>query len=232
VPPSKACEAELAAAAHDRLVIAVDGPAAAGKGTLARRLASHLGLAYLDTGRIYRAVARLVLDAGSAPDDEQAAVAAAEALRPQDLERADLRDEATGEAASVVAGIPAVRTALLAFQRRFAEAPPEGAVGAVLDGRDIGTVVCPCATVKLYVTASPEERARRRHKELREAGVESIYSRVLADLIARDERDSGRSVAPLRPAADAVVLDTTSLNAEDAFQEALRHVEVRLRQRS
>lgn len=222
----------MTGSARDALVIAVDGPAAAGKGTLARRLASHFGLAYLDTGRIYRAVARLVLDAGAAPDDERAALAAARSLRPHDLDRADLRDEATGEAASVVAGIPAVRAALLAFQRRFAEAPPGGAAGAVLDGRDIGTVVCPSAPVKLFVTASPEERARRRHKELREAGVEGIYSRVLADLIARDERDSGRSVAPLRPAADAVVLDTTSLSADDAFEEALRQVEVRLRHRS
>lgn len=212
------------------VIIAVDGPAAAGKGTLARRLASHLGYAYLDTGSIYRAVARLVLDSGAVPEDNAAATAAARTLRPRDLDRPDLRDECTGQAASVVAGMPDVRAALLDFQRRFAEEPPAGHEGAILDGRDIGTVVCPDACIKLYVTASPEERARRRHKELLEAGVQSIYSRVLADVIARDERDSGRSVAPLRPADDAVVLDTTTLNAEDAFAEALRHVEACLRQ--
>lgn len=211
------------------VVIAVDGPAAAGKGTLARRLAAHLGYAYLDTGLIYRAVGRRVLDAGEVPGNEAAAVAAARSLSPSDLDRPGLRSEEAGEAASVVAAMPAVRTALLEFQRRFAAAPPAGFAGAILDGRDIGTVVCPGAPVKLYVTASAEERARRRHKELLEAGVKSIYARVLADVIARDERDSGRSVAPLRPAENAVVLDTTSLDADAAFAAALRHIRTCLR---
>ena len=203
------------------MIIAVDGPVAAGKGTLARRLAAALGFAYLDTGRIYRAVAARLIDQGADPADPAAAVAAAEALQPAALERPDLRREDIGQGASIVAADGEVRRALLAFQRRFAEAPPEGAAGAVLDGRDIGTVVCPGAEVKLFVTASDEVRARRRHKELQEARQESIYARVLQDLRDRDARDSGRSAAPLRPAEDAIVLDTTDLDAEAAFQAAL-----------
>lgn len=206
------------------MIVAVDGPVAAGKGTLARRLAAALGFAYLDTGRIYRAVAARLIDLGADPADPAAAVAAAKSLDPAALERPDLRREDIGQGASVVAANPEVRAALLAFQRRFAEAPPGGGPGAVLDGRDIGTVVCPDAEVKLFVTASDEVRALRRHKELQETGQESIYARVLQELRDRDARDSGRRAAPLRPAEDAIVLDTTDLDAEAAFQAAFRAI--------
>ena len=206
------------------MIIAVDGPAAAGKGTLARRLAAELGFAHLDTGRIYRAVAAKVLAAGRDTRDAAAAVRAAGTLEPEDLERGDLRREEVGQGASVVAAVPEVRAALLAFQRRFAEHPPGGQAGAVLDGRDIGTVVCPGAEVKFYVTASPEIRAGRRHKELLEGGERSIYARVLQEVRDRDARDSGREAAPLRPAEDAVVLDTTEMNADAVLAAALGHI--------
>jgi cytidylate kinase len=210
------------------LVIAIDGPAAAGKGTLARRLADHLSLAYLDTGSIYRAVGISLLTAGQDPAAPAAAAAAAQALSPESLMilQADplLRAEEGARAASLVAAQPPVRAALLDFQRAFASTPPGGAAGAILDGRDIGTVVCPDATVKLFVTASVEERARRRVKELRERGEESIESRVLQDMKERDERDQARAVAPLRPADDALVLDTSDLDADAAFAAALEHI--------
>lgn len=207
------------------LVVAVDGPAAAGKGTLSRRLAESLGLAYLDTGLLYRAVGRRVLADGADPADAAAAAAAARAIDVGDLAHPDLRTEPVGEAASKVAAVPAVRAALLDFQRGFAAEPPDGKAGAVMDGRDIGTVVCPGARIKIFVTASAEERARRRHKELLERGSPSIYARVLADVIARDQRDSEREAAPLRRAADAFLLDTTALDAEAALAAALRHIE-------
>ena len=207
------------------LVIAIDGPAAAGKGTLARRLASHLGFAYLDTGRIYRAVARILADSGAEPDDTEKAVAAAQALDLADLDRPGLREEAIGKAASKVAAIPEVRAALLGVQRRIGSNPPAGTSGIVIDGRDIGTVVFPDAPVKIYLVASTEERARRRHNELLGEGAPSIYGEVLADVIARDERDSRRADAPLRPAEDALILDTTNLDADAAFRAALAHVE-------
>lgn len=203
-------------------VIAVDGPAAAGKGTLARRLAAALDLPHLDTGLLYRAVGRRVLDAGCDPTDP-AAAREAEALTPEDLDRPDLRAPEVDRAASLVAAIPGVRAALLAFQRRFAEAR-----GAVLDGRDIGTVVFPDADLKLFVTASDEERARRRWRELKGRGVEVPFETVLADLRARDARDATRAVAPLRPAVDAIVLETTDLNADAAFARALAIVRDRL----
>ena len=206
------------------LIIAVDGPAAAGKGTLARRLADHLGLAYLDTGLIYRAVARTLLERGEDPGDAEKALAAARDLSLADLDRPGLRDEAVGEAASRVAAMPAVREALLDVQRRLGNAPPPGTGGVVVDGRDIGTVVFPAAPVKLYLVASTEARARRRHKELLGRGVPSIYAQVLADVIARDERDSRRAVAPLRPADDAFVLDTTDLDPDAALRAALTYV--------
>lgn len=214
--------------AHDLLVIAIDGPAAAGKGTLARRLANELGLAYLDTGSIYRAVGVSVLKAGQDPADTAAAAAAAQTLTPDSLSVLQqdplLRSEDGGKAASLVAAQPAVRQALLDFQRAFASTPPGGARGAVLDGRDIGTVVCPDARVKLFVTASVEERARRRVKELRERGETVIESVVLQDMKDRDERDQARAVAPLRPADDALVLDTSALDADAAFAAVLAHI--------
>lgn len=206
------------------MIIAIDGPAAAGKGTLARRLAQELDLAYLDTGSIYRAVAAKLLAAGQNPEDEAAAVAVAGSLAPSDLDRGDLRAEGVGEAASQVSAIPAVRRALLAFQRDFAHNPPGGRRGAVLDGRDIATVVCPDACAKLFVTATPEERARRRHEELLARGERSIYARVLRDMEARDARDAARHAAPLRPAEDAVVLDTSGLDVQAAFATALEVV--------
>ena len=203
------------------MIIAVDGPSAAGKGTLARALAERLGFAHLDSGLLYRAVAAALAVAEDDPGFTAAARRAAEALSAADLQRPGLRGERIGHLASKVAAIPEVRTALLAFQRDFAGSPPGGAPGAVLDGRDIGTVVCPDADLKIFVTASPEERARRRHKELRERGEESIYARVLQDIETRDARDSERAVAPLRAAEDAIVLDTTELDSEAALAAAM-----------
>ncbi|MEK9672187.1 MAG: (d)CMP kinase [Rhodospirillaceae bacterium] len=203
------------------MIIAIDGPAAAGKGTLARRLAAELGLAYLDTGLLYRATGRCVLDVGGDPEDPVAAEAAARALKPEDLKRGDLRTDDAAQAASKVSAIPGVRAALLEFQRGFAKNPPAGAKGAVLDGRDIGTVVCPDAPIKLFVTASVEVRAQRRHKELQEKDPDVIYARVLEDMRERDARDSSRSVSPLEPAKDAVIVDTSDLNADQAFEKAL-----------
>jgi len=210
------------------LVVAVDGPSAAGKGTLARRIAEHFNLAFLDTGLIYRAVGARLLRAGRDPGDEAAAVAAAREVGLDELDAPELRADAVAQAASRVAAIPAVRAALLAVQRRFAADPPAGprgpAAGAVLDGRDIGTVVCPDAAVKLFVTASLETRAERRHKELLGQGRQSIYARVLQDMSERDARDSGRAVAPLTPARDAVIVDSTALDKDAAFAVAARHV--------
>ena len=203
------------------MIIAVDGPAASGKGTLARRLARQFGLAHLDTGLIYRAVGLAVLQAGERPDNEAAAVAAAHHLDLDNFSVEDLRSDQVGEVASVVAGMPAVRQAVLVVQRRFAAR----ASGAVLDGRDIGTVVCPDADVKLFVTASPEVRARRRHAELKAAGFDLDYDEVLAALKARDRRDTERAVAPLRPASDAHLLDTSDLDIETAFRAAVDIVE-------
>lgn len=204
-------------------VIAIDGPAASGKGTLARRLARHFGFAYLDTGALYRAVALAVLRGNGDPADPAQAEAAARSLAPDDPIFADpaLRTDQTAHGASVVAALPGVRAALLAFQRAFAQAPPNGAPGAVLDGRDIATVVCPEAQAKLFVTACREVRALRRLKELQAAGIAATLSAVLEDMTARDERDSRRAVAPLRPAVDAFVLDTSEHDAEQAFQAAL-----------
>lgn len=206
-------------------VIALDGPAAAGKGTLARRLARHYGLAYLDSGALYRAVGLAVLRQGGDPADPAVAAAAASALDAGLLGDSEIRSETAGNAASLVAAIPAVRAALLDWQRRFAAAPPGGAAGAVLDGRDIGTVVCPGAPVKIFVTASAAARAMRRCRELQESGQPAIYAQVLQDLQARDRRDETRAAAPLKPASDAVTLDTTDLGIEAVFERARAIVE-------
>ncbi len=202
------------------MIITIDGPAASGKGTLARRLARHFGLAHLDTGGLYRATAAGVLRAGGDPRDPAQAAAAAAALEAADLEAPELRDEEISRAASVVAALPGVRAALLGYQRRFAANPPKGAHGAVLDGRDIGTVVVPDADVKIFLTASAEARAGRRHKELRERGVESINAEILREMGERDARDSARPVAPMVSAQDAFLLDTTDLDADAAFEAA------------
>jgi cytidylate kinase len=205
------------------MIIAIDGPAASGKGTLAKRLAAHYGLPHLDTGLLYRAVARHVLDAKARLDDAEAAERAAEALTADDLDDAHLRDEGMGDAASIVSAHPGVRERLLAFQRDFAAQLP----GAVLDGRDIGTVVCPLAEVKLFITATAEERARRRHLELVGRGMAADFTAILEDIRRRDERDRSRATAPLKPAADALTLDTTSLDADAAFRAALALVDER-----
>jgi cytidylate kinase len=210
------------------MIVAIDGPAAAGKGTLARHIAAALDFAYLETGLLYRAVGAKVLALGEAPGDAGAAERAAEALGSADLERTDLRSEAVSQAASEVAAHPEVRARLLAFQRRFAASPPDGKAGAVLDGRDMGTVVVPEAEVKIFLTASPEARAARRAKELRERGEDAIYPRVLQEMRDRDARDSARAAAPLRPADDAIVVDTTEMDRDDVFEKVLSIVQSRL----
>ncbi len=209
-------------------VIAIDGPAAAGKGTLARKLAETLGFDYLDTGLIYRAVGQKIARAGQDPADPTLAEAAAVALSPADLDATDLRSDQAAQAASKVAAIPAVRSALLDFQRRFAHTPP-GGKGAVLDGRDIGTVVCPDAPVKLFVTASLEKRAERRLKELLSKGLSASKDAVFAEMRERDERDSNRAVAPLVPAEDAYKLDTSDLDADQVLTWAADFVRNRLK---
>lgn len=209
-------------------VIAIDGPAASGKGTLARRIAAALGFAHLDTGRLYRAVGLTVLRRGEDSADPTAAERAVQALDLSLLEDPALKSDETGSAASKVAAIPAVREALLAFQRNFAANPPGGR-GAVLDGRDIGTVICPAATVKLFVTATTEVRARRRFAELQAQGSPRTEEAVLADIRARDARDMGRTVAPLRQAPDAHLLDTSHLDIEAAVARALEIVRAGLR---
>lgn len=211
------------------LVVAVDGPTASGKGTLARRIAAALDLAHLDTGTLYRAVAAKLLAADGNPDDGPAARRIAETLTLEDLERQDLRQERVSQAASQVACHGSVREALLELQRYFALHPPAGRAGAVLDGRDIGTVVCPEAEVKIFVTAGAEARAMRRHRELLERGEGSIYARVLQDLEERDARDSGRAAAPLKAAPDAVVIDTTDMDIDTAFEAAMAAIAATLR---
>jgi cytidylate kinase len=206
-------------------VIAIDGPAASGKGTLARRLAEHFGLAHLDTGKLYRATAFLVLAAGGDPADPATATAAARQVDPTRLADPALLTEEVAQTSSVVAAIPSVRAALLDRQRDFAAHPPAPFRGAVLDGRDIGTAICPEATVKLFVTASPEARAERRLRELRERGSTVIYGDVLQDMKERDARDSERRVAPLAAAPDAVTIDTTGLDADQVFGLASEIIE-------
>jgi cytidylate kinase len=203
------------------MIIAIDGPAASGKGTLGKRLAAAYGFRHLDTGLLYRAVAKALLDAGDRLDDAVRATAAARALDPETFDEAALKGHAVGEAASVVSAIPAVREALLAYQREFAAKPP----GAVLDGRDIGTVIAPGAEVKIFVMATPQVRAARRAKEMRERGEAVSENDVLADILRRDERDTKRTAAPLKPAPDAHLLDTTHLDIDAAFRAAADLVE-------
>ena len=203
------------------MIIAIDGPAASGKGTIGRRVAAHYQLRHLDTGLIYRAVAKALLDGGHPLDDAERAVEAARTLDPAKFDDHALKSHAVGEAASITSAIPEVRAALLAFQRDFAATPP----GAVLDGRDIGTVICPLADVKIFVTAAPEERARRRAAELRAQGETVDDAAVLADILRRDQRDRTRAVAPLKPALDALLLDTTALDVEQAAAAAINIVE-------
>jgi CMP/dCMP kinase len=206
-------------------VIAIDGPAASGKGTLARRLARHFGYAYLESGRLYRAVAAKVLDSGIDPADEAKAAGIAQHLVSGDFEHPKLFDDATTRAASAVAVHGPVRAALLRFQRDFASHPPGGEPGVVIDGRDIGTQVCPGARHKIYLTATAEIRAERRVFQLREQGHEAIYLRVLADIQDRDRQDETRRHAPLARAKDAHLLDTSTLDADQVFNKALTLIE-------
>jgi cytidylate kinase len=203
------------------MIIAIDGPAASGKGTLGRRLAEHYGLRHLDTGLLYRAVAKAVLDMGKTGNDTDAAIAAARGFDPAQLGDPALKTDRIGNVASVVSAIPEVRGALIEFQRRFAVQTP----GAVLDGRDIGTVIAPQAEVKIFLTASPEERAQRRCREAEMRGERPDPAAVLADIKKRDERDASRAVAPFKAASDAHLLDTTHLDIEAAIRAAIDIVE-------
>jgi len=203
------------------MIIAIDGPAASGKGTLGKRLAAHYGLRHLDTGLIYRAVAKAVMDAGENPNDVAAATAAAKVLDLSRFDEAALKTHNIGETASIVSAIPEVRAALLLFQRAFAAQPP----GAVLDGRDIGTVICPNADVKIFVTATPEVRARRRTAEYKAQRRNIDEADVLADIIRRDKRDQSRATAPLKQAPDAHLLDTTHLDIDATIRAAIDIIE-------
>ena len=217
------------------MIIAIDGTSAAGKGTLAKKLKDYFNYAYLDTGALYRAVGKSVLDMGQDPSDENIAVQAAKNLKPEEIltlqENPAIRTQECGQAASKVSAIGGVRQALFDFQRRFALSPVKTdgtkAEGAILDGRDIGTVVCPDAQIKLFLVASPEVRAKRRQKELQEKGICAIFEDVLAEVKARDERDSNRAVAPLKPAQDAFVLDTSDLTVDEVFNKVLDFIKTK-----
>lgn len=210
------------------IIIAVDGPAASGKGTLSRRLATYYGFAYLDTGVLYRGVGWLALSRNLDPRDADQAVAAARDFSLDAIADADIRTPDVGRAASLVAAQPAVRDVLLDYQRRFAETPPGDVAGAVLDGRDIGTVICPDALVKFFVTASPEERARRRWKDHHAQDGSITLEATLEDIKRRDARDSGRETAPMRPAEDAEIMDTTTMLADAVFARACRYIDAAL----
>lgn len=214
--PTQRCDAAI----RPR-VIAVDGPAASGKGTLARRLADYFGMAYLDTGSLYRAAAMRLVYAGRDPLDVAAAIAAARAIQEHDMANPKLRQEHIGKTASIISAYPEVRDALLDYQRQFAAKEQ----GAVLDGRDIGTVICPDADLKLFITASLETRAKRRHRELQEQGVDVIYDSVYKELVERDKRDAERAIAPMVAADDALHIDTSELSANDVFDKVLSHLD-------
>ncbi len=207
------------------MIIAVDGPAGAGKGSLCGALQEHFGYAKLDTGLLYRAVGLKVMQAGNDPEDAAAATAAAVSLQFDELTDPLLRSDEAGQAASKVGAIPGVRASLLDFQRDFANNPPDGAKGAILDGRDIGTAVCPDAEIKLYITASTEVRAKRRYKELLHRGHKAIYATVFDDMKMRDERDSGRSTAPMTKADDAFLLDTDEMDISQVVAAALKFID-------
>lgn len=214
------------------IIIAIDGPAASGKGTLARKIADRMGYAYLDTGALYRTVAKRVLDAGQDPADPENAISAARWLQhnvtPEMLAGSAIRTDEVGAAAAKVADNPAVRQTLLDLQRDFADNPGEPYKGAVLDGRDIGTVICPRADVKLYVIANVEIRAERRLKELQSKGIVATYEAVLKDMRERDARDAGREAAPMKPAEDAVTIDSSFLGPDEALAKALAVIEQKL----
>ena len=208
------------------MLIAIDGPAAAGKGTLCYKLAEHFNLARLDTGLMYRAVAKKIFELKN-PIHNKIAIEIAGSLSINDMDKEGLRDEKVGIGASKIAAIPEVRKVLLKFQKNFAENPPNNKAGAILDGRDIGTIVCPNANFKLFITASPEVRAERRYKELQERGETAIRSAVLTDIISRDERDRARSVSPLVPASDAFIIDTSKIDQKTVFNVALEFITVK-----
>ncbi len=205
-------------------IIAIDGPAASGKGTIAKRLAAELNYAHMDTGALYRLVGIHVLQASRNPENEEEALSAAQELKqcftPDMTENADIRSDAVGQAASKVAQFQSVRDVLFNLQVEFAHNPPDGKKGAVLDGRDIGTVICPNANIKLFITASTDVRADRRTKELQSKGFDVTYNNILADMKERDARDSERDSAPMKPAEDAIQIDTSEMNAEEAYQKA------------
>lgn len=211
-----------------RIVVAIDGPAGAGKGTLATRLAEELGLAFLDTGALYRVVATLMIDSNGNPeraeDIDFCIKAALKYITPELLSRPELRREDVAAMASKVAAVPEVRAALLDFQRHFAKNPPEGYKGVVLDGRDIGTVVCPDADIKIFVTADAETRAKRRYEEVMARNGKADYEAILADMKERDLRDSTRAVAPTKPAEDAIIVDTSSWGIEETFKNTLQKI--------